>query len=132
MQPHRWVTAGLALVVALTLPACAPAPLQFSPDPKPPAFDLSAVKANFRDECKEPIIVDALFCKQIKMARMIADGDTLRAPTTLNAAANDRARAICDQIAVAHFDGDGNDLGYNFVRIFDEDGDQAAACEVDP
>jgi hypothetical protein len=59
---------------------------------------------------------------------MSAEGNTLYVPTTLDASARDRAEVICDQIAIAHFDAEGVDLGFEFVGVLDEDGGNAAAC----
>jgi hypothetical protein len=99
--------------------------------PASPAFELATVKASFTDECKDPIVVDDLFCEQVQISHMTAEGSILQVPTTLNAAATDRARAICDQVALAHFDGaTGNDLGYHTVGILDMDGGNVAACTV--
>jgi hypothetical protein len=133
MQPGRRTASGLIVAVALTLPACTSEPLGHdgpSPTPEPPAFDVAAVKANFRAECRSPIVVDDAFCEQVKIGQMSAEGDILNVPTRLNAAADERAAAICDQFAVAHFDGEGNDLGYRFIGILDQDGGNAAACSV--
>ena len=95
-----------------------------------PSFDIAAVKANFTDECKDPIVVDDLFCQQVKIDQMTASGIDLTVPTGLNAASTARADAICDQITTAHFDGDGNDLGYQSVVILSKDGGEAATCLV--
>jgi hypothetical protein len=94
------------------------------------SIDIAAVRANFTDECKVSIVVDDLFCTQVKVDAMTADGTTLIVPTTLNAAATDRAAALCDMLAVAHSDGNGNDLGYGSISILDEDGGDAAACSI--
>ena len=94
------------------------------------AFDVAAVKANFTDECKNPIVVDDLFCEQVKTDQMWGSGTTLTVPSTLNSAATDRAGVICSQAAAAHFDGDGNDLRYQSVEVLDKDGTNAAVCQV--
>jgi hypothetical protein len=89
------------------------------------------VKANLQDECKDPIIVDTDFCQQVKIDAMTGDGTILNVPTTLNAAADERARAIWEMLAQAHFDGaTGNDRGYETIGILDKDGGHAAACSV--
>jgi hypothetical protein len=98
--------------------------------PAGPAFDVAAVQANLRAECEDPIVLDELLCTQVDIDGLSADEDILYVPTTLNADADQRAGAICDQLALAHFDGDGNDLGYKFVGILDRDGGNAAACSV--
>ena len=97
---------------------------------EPATFDVAAVQASFTDECESPIVVDELFCEQVEIAGMEADGSILTVPTTLNAEATDRAEAICEQLAVAHFDGDGEDLGYATIGVLDRDGGNAAACSV--
>lgn len=100
---------------------------------EPAAFDLATVKANFRNECADPIVVDADFCKQVNIDAMTAEGTILNVPTGLNPAARDRARAICETFARAHFDGaTGDDLGYRTIGIKDMDGGNAAACTVAP
>ena len=75
-------------------------------------------------------MVDDLFCEQVNIGHLSGTGDILNVLTTLNPAADDRAQAICDQIATAHFDDDGNDLGFAFVGILDNHHGNAAACEV--
>ncbi len=96
-----------------------------------PSFDLAAVKASFQAECEDPIVVDANFCEQVQLPKMTADGTILNVPTSLNEAATDRARAICQMIATAHFDGaTGADLGYDTIGILDKDGGHAAACTI--
>jgi hypothetical protein len=117
------------MVVAIAVTACSGGTTPKA-TPEPPAFDLGAVKANFTDECADPIIVDDLFCEQVTIASMTAEGTILRVPTTLNAAARDRASVICQQLATAHFDGTGKDLGYDTIGVLDKDGGNAAACSV--
>jgi hypothetical protein len=127
-----WRVTGLMLfvpVALLGLVGCG-AEESVSPTPEAPGFDVAAVQASFRAECESPIIVDDLFCEQVTIGGMTAEGDILNVPTGLNALADDRAQAICDQIAIAHFDGDGNDLGFNYFGILDQDGGNAAACVV--
>lgn len=93
------------------------------------SFDLALVQSNFTAECQDPIVVDDLFCEQVKISEMTAAGKLLTVPTTLNAAATDRAAAICDQLAIAHFDGDTSaDLGYVSIEVLDRDGGTAATC----
>ena len=65
----------------------------------------------------DPIIVDDLLCRQVMIDEMTLDGDVLSVPPTLNPTATDRAAAICRQMSLAHYDGDGNDLGYAFVSV---------------
>jgi hypothetical protein len=123
------------IVVALAIAGCgsdggAPADPAVEPTVEPPAFDLAAVKANFTDECKDPFVVDETFCEQVEISGMTADGEILNVPTTLAAEADDRGYAICDALAIAHFDLDGNDLGYSTIGILDRDGGNLAACNV--
>jgi hypothetical protein len=123
----RWT--GIALA-AMLLAGCS-ATVTPSATPQPAGFDLATVKANLQDECADPIVVDAEFCEQVEIAAMTAEGTILNVPTTLNAAASDRARAICDMIARAHFDGaTGHDLGYETIGVLNKDGGHAAACSV--
>ena len=114
--------------LALLLAGCSSA--TSTEAPATPAFDLGAVKANFTDECTDPFVVDDLFCEQVVITDMTADGEILNVPTTLNAAATDRAEVICNQLAVAHFDSSGTALGYEIIGILDQDGGNAAACTV--
>jgi hypothetical protein len=109
-----------------------PTPAPGGTTPAAPAgLDLAVVRANFTDECKSPIIVDDLFCTQVKIDGMAAEGTSLIVPTTLNAAATARASAICEQAARAHYDGaTGNDLGYTTVSVLDKDGGNATVCPV--
>lgn len=80
--------------------------------PDPATFDLALVQANFLAECEDPIVVDELFCEQVDIDGMSADGAILNVPTTLNAAATDRAEVICQILARVHVDGDtGEDPG---------------------
>jgi hypothetical protein len=94
-------------------------------------FSLAAVRANFADECLDPIVVDEDFCLQIEIDGMSAVGDILNVPTGLNATARGRAQVICDQFAFVHYDINGDDLGYKIIGILDKDGGHAAACTVD-
>ena len=96
-----------------------------------PSFDVMLVKANFTDKCKDPIVVDDTFCQQVTIDGMTGTGTTLTVPTGLNAASTARASAICDQIAIAHFDATtGDDLGYTTIRVLDLKGGEAAVCSV--
>jgi hypothetical protein len=102
-------------------------------EPDAPAFDVGAVQANFTAECETPIVVDELFCEQVEIDGMTADGPILIVPTTLAAldGMRERAQVICETIARVHFDGEtGEDLGYETVGILDRDGGNAAACSV--
>ena len=87
------------------------------------------MQSNFTTECQDPIVVDELFCQQVKIDLMTGHGTVLTVPTGLNTLARDQARAICDMIALAHFDGDtGNDLGYTTIRVLDLNNDLVATC----
>lgn len=99
--------------------------------PPTPAFDVGAVRANFTDECADPAVVDDLFCEQVVLSGMTAEGDILNVPTTLDPTANERADAICNQLAFAHFDAEGRDLGYRIIGVLDKDGGHASACTVE-
>lgn len=123
----------MPLLAALVLAACgsqASPVVTPAPTPELPAFDVEAVRSNFADECRDPGVVDDLFCEQVKITEMSGTGSVLNVPTTLNAVADDRASAICDMLALAHFDADGEDLGYEFIGVLDQDGGNAAACSV--
>lgn len=98
---------------------------------EPLAFDVAAVRLNFTAECKNPIVVDDLFCEQVRISDMFAEGTILNVPTNLNAAAKDRAGAICEQVATAHHDGNGKDLGYVTIGVLDKDGAFMASCPLD-
>lgn len=123
------------LLVALVLTACS-APgqrgeqVEATPARDRAAFDVDAVIASLSAECEQPIVVDDLFCEQVVISDLSADGTTLVVPTTLNAEAADRAAVICDQLATIHFDADGNDLGYTVIGVRDRDNGNAAACTV--
>jgi hypothetical protein len=129
---------GLAVLLFTVLTACTTVgnpPLRGGlPNPTAaPSFDLARVKANFTAECADPIAVDELFCTQVDVTGMTADGGILRVPTTLNPAAKDRASAICDTFVTVHYDGDtGQSLGYTVVGILDMNGGNAASCTVSP
>jgi len=91
--------------------------------PEPPSFDLNAVQAHFASECAAPFPrFDDSFCDEIRIQVMAGEGGTLFAPTTLNGQEFDRALAICGQVASAHFDALGRDLGYTFVSILKQNG----------
>lgn len=120
------VACGLLLICA----ACS-APIATDAGPAAAAFNLDLVKTNYRVECVDPMVVDQLFCQQVKIDAMTGDGTILNVPTGLNAAAGDRAQVICEAVARAHFDGaTGDDLGYQTVGILDMNGGYAAACSV--
>lgn len=123
----RWIV-GLALL--LTLEACGGGAPAARATPEPPAFDVAAVAAAFKGDCKDPDPIDPLLCQQVKLDSLSGEGTILRVPTTLNSAATARAEAICDEFAVAHFDTNSVDLGYQTIGILDRDGGNAAACST--
>jgi hypothetical protein len=100
--------------------------------PEAAAFDLALVKSNYIEECADPIVLDELFCKQIQIKRMTADGTTLIVPTTINATGmKARADIICEQIALVHFDGaTGELLGFEEISVLDRNGDENAYCVI--
>lgn len=109
------------LAMALLVAACGGSA---SPTPTPTAtrtFDLAAVKAAFTEECAS----DDLFCTQVDIDGLTANGTILNVPTTLAAEARDRATAICEQVALM------DDLGFETVGVLNRDGGNAAACSVD-
>ena len=118
---------GIAFVVAACSSAAAPTA---TPTREPLFVDIAAVKASFIEECKDPIVFDELFCKQVKIAEMTAAGDILTVPTTLSEAAQGRANAICEQVARAHSDGNAMSLAYRYIGIKDMNGGDAAACSI--
>ena len=84
--------------------------------PEPPSFDVSAVRAHFTAECADPVVVDDLFCQEVRIQDMRGEGDTLHVRTTLKGDGYQRAVAICAQLARWHYDS-GNDLGYASIAI---------------
>ena len=96
------------------------------------SFDVALVQANFNAKCRDLIEFDALFCEQVKIDDMTASGHLLTVPTTLHAGAFDRAAAICNQVAVAHLDGAGVELGYRDIEIWDQSDDYLADCRFLP
>lgn len=125
---HRvWAVALIAGLFA----ACGGSTTPARPSAKPtasPGFSIAAVIASFTDECKDPFVVDDQFCSQVVLAGMTADGTILNVPTNLDPANTDRATVICKQLAFAHFDSAGKDLGYKTIGILDRTGGHAAAC----
>jgi hypothetical protein len=101
-----------------------------SPTVEPPAFDLAAVKANFSQQCLNPTAFDMAFCDQVGVSGMTANGTTLIVPTTLGPADRDRATVLCSQVAFAHNDLKGIDLGYKFVGMLNRNGGNLASCTV--
>lgn len=90
--------------------------------------DITAVRANFRDECRDPIVLDDLFCEQVQVSSMSMDGSTLVVPTTLNESAGARGGAICAATAELRFDAEGNELGFDGVRVLDMNGERMTDC----
>jgi hypothetical protein len=96
-----------------------------------PDFDITLTKANFADECANPIVLDETFCLQVDVDDMSATGTTLVVPTGLNPAAAARAQAICSDVARVHFDAaTGEALGYERIEVLDMEGDVAATCSI--
>lgn len=129
---------ALAAVVVLLVAACggsappaAPTAKLPTAAPPTPAYDLAAVKANFKEECADPVVLDERTCKQIKIDGMTADGVILNVPTTLEPGISDEAKFLCKQMTFAHFDSDAKPLGYEIVGILDKNGGNAAACTID-
>jgi hypothetical protein len=98
---------------------------------EPAAFDLAAVKDNFSDQCLNPMAFDMAFCDQVVVSGMTADGTMLLVPTNLGSADRGRATVLCRQVAFAHNDLQGLDLGYEFVGMLDRNGGNLAGCSVD-
>ena len=98
--------------------------------PEPPSFDLSAVQATYTAGCGPPRTAVGLVCQQLRIHRMSAEGDTLTVRTRLSAEDRDRAAAICDQLAIAHFDREGRDLGYQFIEILTRASRTVATCQL--
>ena len=96
-----------------------------------PAFDITAVKANFSAQCLNATAFDMAFCDQVVVAGMTADGTTLIVPTNLEPADRGRATNLCRQVAFNHNDLRGLDLGYEFVGMLDRNGGNLASCSVD-
>ena len=98
--------------------------------PEPPSFDLSAVQATYAAGCGPQRTAVGLVCQQLRIHRMSAEGDTLTVRTRLSAEDGDRAAAICDQLAIAHFDSAGSNLGYEFIEILTRGARTVATCEA--
>jgi hypothetical protein len=90
--------------------------------PEPPAFDVGAVQAAYLSECAASIAVDELFCEEVRIRKMSGEGDTLYVPTALKGRDAARAAAICNQLAIGHFDPRGNDFGYTVIAIVKRNG----------
>ena len=101
--------------------------------PDPAGFDVELVKSHYIEECVDPIVLDDLFCTQVKIERMTADGMTLIVPTTINATGMEaRAAVICDQIAILlPFDGATAETpGFEDISVLDRYGDEDAHCGI--
>lgn len=122
--------ASLVLIAVLAVGCSSAAATPKAAPTKAAGFDISAVRASFNEECRDPAVVDANFCQQVMIDRMSADGTILNVPTGLNPASLDRASAICDMLKVAHFDGSGKDLGYDTIGVMDRDGRYLISCSV--
>jgi len=74
----------VALVAVLALAACGGGSTPPPPTPEPAAFDLSAVEAKFRADCKDNAEVGSWFCDSVNLARMTGEGTILTVPTTID------------------------------------------------
>lgn len=99
--------------------------------PPTPLYDLAAVKANFEDECQDPSLLDEETCEQIDVDGMRGDGVYLTVPLTFPKRDRERAQVVCEQIASAHDDLDGEPLGYEIVIIEGHNNKRLAECTVD-
>ena len=124
----------LITVIALLLAGCSSTPaVTPAAAVEAPAFDVAAVRAYFVDECKDRAVADELLCLQVQVAGMSAEGDLLRVPTALNAAAQGQGAALCEQLALAHLrwrDMEGH-VGYRHIGVMDQAGGALPACSVD-
>lgn len=114
--------------IALLLAACSSTPAATVGPPATVAgtFDLAAVRANFEEECEDPIVVTEEFCEQVKS--MTADGTSLQVRTTLEDGQRDEAEVICNLFLLARFDIDGKPLGYDHIAIRTADGTALYSC----
>ena len=113
-------------------------PASPSPSVQSAAIDLAVVKRVFTDACvdpgvngsTDPLRFDGLFCGQVDIQGMTAEGTTLIVPTIV--AVNDlehRTTIICEQIDAAHVDPANNDpLGFDTIRVLDRAGDVDMVC----
>ena len=111
-----------------------------SPSVQPAAIDLALVKRVFADACVDPIDVgsldplrfDGLWCGQVDIQGMTAEGTTLIVPTIV--AVDDleeRTTIICEQIGAAHVDPASDEpLGFDTIRVLDRAGDVDATCGI--
>lgn len=102
--------------------------------PETAGFDIRAVRGSFSADCNaaDRGVLDAAFCDQVDIDGMTADGATLSVPTYLAASENARGEEICALIALAHYDANAADLGYEVIGILDNGGGNLAACTVAP
>ncbi len=114
-------------VAALVLAACSSPAV---PQPSAATFDVQAVEANLAAECENPNVLDESVCDQVAINELTGIGESLVVRTSLSPSDTERARALCQQLAQIHVDGEGNDLGYTVIGIRDRDGGRVAACEV--
>ena len=107
---------------------------------QPAVIDLALVKRVFTDACVDPIDVgsldplrfDGLWCGQVDIQGMTAEGTTLIVPTIV--AVDDleeRTTIICEQIGAAHDDPASDEpLGFDTIRVLDRAGDVDATCGI--
>jgi len=107
-----------------------PAEAPYCPPP-PPAYDLEAVKANFEDACEDPSVLEGEACERIDVDGMRGSDVDLIVPTTGLHFHPKRAQDVCEQIASAYLDLDGEPLGYGIVIIEGKNNKQLAECTVD-
>jgi hypothetical protein len=94
----------------------------------PPTYDLERVSAALEDECREPLVVDLLFCEEVVIAEIGGYEGTVQVPTTLLPAGAGRAQTVCEQLSMLNSNrGDGG-LGFDTIVILDVDGRESAQC----
>jgi hypothetical protein len=100
------------------------------PTPPGPAFDIAAVKAAFRAECEAPTVLEDETCDLIDIDAMRAAGDNLFVPLTFPKMNAVRAQGICEEIAAAQDDLDGEPLGYRIVVTEGGNNKHLGVCQV--
>ena len=101
--------------------------------PPAPLYDVAAVKSHFADACQAPTMLEGETCERIEVDGMWGDGIYLMVPTTGLHGHPARSMAVCEQIASAHRDLEGEPLGYDLVIIESKwSNARLAVCTVDP
>lgn len=126
----RRLSTACALIAVVIAACAAPAAPPTSVPASPPAFDLAVVKANFVDECKDPVVVTDEFCEQVVISALSAAGEILNVPTRLKPGDRDAAKLLCNLFVLARFDVSGQPLGYQVIGIVDSSGGNLYACTV--